>query len=84
MESLHLGISKHKSRLGVRFDTAIQALTVEERSALEQSWLSDGSEFSGTQRFYCALMSVSGSPSASPQAGFYSWVDAVFLCGSRG
>jgi hypothetical protein len=39
MESLHLGISKHKSRLGVRFDTAIQALTVEERSALEQSWL---------------------------------------------
>ncbi len=28
MESLHLGISKHKSRLGIRFDTAIQALTV--------------------------------------------------------
>lgn len=52
MESLHLGISKHKSRLGVRFDTAIQALTVEERSALEQSWLSDGSlSFQGHSGF---------------------------------
>jgi signal transduction histidine kinase len=41
MESLYLGISKHKSRLGVRFDTAIQALTVEQRSTLEQRWLGD-------------------------------------------
>ena len=52
MESLHLGISKHKSRLGVRFDTAIQALTVEERSALEQSWLGDSSlSFQGHSGF---------------------------------
>ncbi|MBL0541959.1 transporter substrate-binding domain-containing protein [Aeromonas caviae] len=41
MESLHLGISRHKSSLGVRLDTAIQALTVEERTALEQRWLGD-------------------------------------------
>ncbi|MFE8728130.1 response regulator [Aeromonas hydrophila] len=52
MESLHLGISKHKSRLGVRFDTAIQALTVEDRSALEQSWLGDSSlSFQGHSGF---------------------------------
>ncbi|MCV3274620.1 transporter substrate-binding domain-containing protein [Aeromonas hydrophila] len=52
MESLHLGISKHKSRLGIRFDTAIQALTVEERSALEQSWLGDSSlSFQGHSGF---------------------------------
>lgn len=43
MESLYLGISKHKSRLGGRFDTAIQALTVEQRSTLEQRWLGDNS-----------------------------------------
>ncbi|RSM32245.1 two-component system sensor histidine kinase/response regulator [Aeromonas salmonicida] len=43
MESLYLGISNHKSRLGVRFDTAIQALTVEQRSTLEQRWLGDNS-----------------------------------------
>ncbi|MGU5890717.1 response regulator [Aeromonas hydrophila] len=43
MESLYLGISNHKPRLGVRFDTAIQALTVEQRSALEQRWLGDNS-----------------------------------------
>ncbi|WP_429233904.1 response regulator [Aeromonas salmonicida] len=43
MESLHLGISKRKPRLGVRFDTAIQALSVEDRSVLEQRWLGDNS-----------------------------------------
>lgn len=43
MESLHLGISKRKPRLGVRFDTAIQALTVEQRSTLKQRWLGDNS-----------------------------------------
>ncbi|MGB6187434.1 MAG: transporter substrate-binding domain-containing protein [Aeromonas molluscorum] len=41
MESLHLGVSKHKPSLGVRLDTAIQALTVEERTELEQRWLGD-------------------------------------------
>ncbi|WCH26316.1 response regulator [Aeromonas salmonicida] len=41
MESLHLGISKHKPSLEVRLDTAIQALTVEERTALERRWLGD-------------------------------------------
>jgi len=43
MESLHLGISKHKPWLGERLDAAIQELTVEERSALEQRWLGDNS-----------------------------------------
>ena len=52
MESLHLGISKHNSRLGVRFDTAIQALSIEERSALEQRWLSDNNlNFQGHSGF---------------------------------
>ncbi|POG24016.1 two-component system sensor histidine kinase/response regulator [Aeromonas bestiarum] len=52
MESLHLGISKRKSRLGVRFDTAIQALTVEQRSTLEQRWLGDNSlSFQGHSAF---------------------------------
>lgn len=41
MESLHLGVSKHKPSLGVRLDTAIQALTVEARTELEQRWLGD-------------------------------------------
>ncbi|CAJ1832618.1 ATP-binding protein [Aeromonas salmonicida] len=46
MESLHLGISKRKSRLVVRFDTAIQALTVEQR------WLGDNSlSFQGHSAF---------------------------------
>lgn len=39
MESLHLGVSRHKPSLGVRLDTAIQALTVEERTELERRWL---------------------------------------------
>ncbi|WP_330541012.1 transporter substrate-binding domain-containing protein [Aeromonas hydrophila] len=52
MESLYLGISKHKPMLGVRFDTAIQALTVEQRSALEQRWLGDNSlSFQGHSAF---------------------------------
>lgn len=52
MESLHLGISKHNSRLGIRFDTAIQALSIEERSALEQRWLSDNNlSFQGHSGF---------------------------------
>ncbi len=41
MEGLHLGVSKGKPSLGVRLDTAIQALTVEERTELEQRWLGD-------------------------------------------
>ncbi|PXV57927.1 UNVERIFIED_ORG: amino acid-binding domain sensor hybrid histidine kinase [Aeromonas veronii] len=52
MESLHLGISKHNSRLGIRFDTAIQALSIEDRSALEQRWLSDNNlNFQGHSGF---------------------------------
>ncbi len=43
MESVHLGISRHKSKIAVRFDTAIQALTVEERSDLELRWLGENS-----------------------------------------
>ncbi|MFM5841042.1 transporter substrate-binding domain-containing protein [Aeromonas sanarellii] len=39
MESLHLGVSKHEPSLAVQLDTAIQALTVEERTALERRWL---------------------------------------------
>ncbi|HIC8860387.1 TPA: response regulator [Aeromonas hydrophila] len=41
MESLHLGVSRHKPSLGVRLDTAIQALTVEVRTELERRWLGD-------------------------------------------
>ncbi|MBS2784184.1 transporter substrate-binding domain-containing protein [Aeromonas salmonicida] len=41
MDKLHIGISKHKPRLAVRLDTAIQALTVEEIASLEQYWFGD-------------------------------------------
>ncbi|MFM5324959.1 ATP-binding protein [Aeromonas veronii] len=41
METLHLGVNRNKPGLAIRLNTAIQSLTVEERSALEQRWLGE-------------------------------------------
>ncbi|MGU5698821.1 ATP-binding protein [Aeromonas allosaccharophila] len=41
METLHLGVASQKHSLAIRLDTAIQALTVEARSALEKRWLGE-------------------------------------------
>ncbi|WP_404837037.1 ATP-binding protein [Aeromonas media] len=52
MESLHLGVSRHKPSLGVRLDTAILALTVEDRTELERRWLGNNRPiFQGYNRF---------------------------------
>ncbi|HDO1314168.1 TPA: transporter substrate-binding domain-containing protein, partial [Aeromonas veronii] len=41
METLHLGVSSKQHTLAVQLDTAIEAMTIEARSELEQRWLGD-------------------------------------------